>query len=172
MSTIATRVTDAAILAKLDELGGNVSRTAKELKVRKARVVAVNAAAGNPAEGKKQRTVFEAAEAAVLHLAGVIEGMTKRDTSEAHRLAVLYGVAVDKLLLVAGKPITIHQQQTTTTAFDFTKLSRAEMMELLRLHDKLNGVPEPLNVSDLDSPVIYCDESPDCVKPPDEDTGG
>lgn len=50
-------MTHADILAKLDVPIRHLGRTALELKLRKTRVVAMNAAAGNHPADKKRRTV-------------------------------------------------------------------------------------------------------------------
>jgi hypothetical protein len=172
MAATVQKVTDADILTKLDELGGNVSRTAKELKVRKARVVEVNAAAGNPAEDKKRKTVFEAAEEAVIHLGGLLANMTKRDGAEnAKGIATSFGIAVDKLLLIAGKPIAISQSSANATSKTVNvndlldRLERHEIEQLLTLRDKANGIPEPEELSDLDNPEVYSDDDPEFATP-------
>lgn len=180
MARTNSTVTDAQILAYLEANDGNTSKTAKDLKVGKGRVHALNKTR-NPShrtrDPERKRTVFEAAEGAVLHLAEVLETLTKRDGAEnAKGCAIAFGIAVDKLLLIAGKPISIQQNQSgPTPVLDLSALSREDLLTMLALHDKANKITPPVLVNDLSTPVVYDDESPECVAPPvhaGSDAGG
>jgi hypothetical protein len=160
------RVSDTEVLIALEANGGHISNTAKQLRIRKSRVVAINRTAGNPAADKNRKTVLEAVEGAVLHVCAVIETVTIHTAKDAHRLAILLGVAVDKLVALADKQNATQQRPSSgTPMFDITRVTRDELHELYRLHDKINGIEPPEELSDLDNPVCYDDDSPDGLRP-------
>lgn len=145
-------VSDAAILAKMDECGGHISRTAKELRIRKSRVVAVNRAAGNPAKGKKERTAIEAAEDEVTRLCYVIQNLTLSDGKLASDLARMFGKATDRYMALVEKANAHRPSVPAVTLSDLLRIPRAELLELIRKHDERAGVMPPPEVGASTSP--------------------
>lgn len=165
------KLTDDEILDELRANGVNSTKAARDLGVNKVRVVrlAKQLRATEPSDGSAvapKRTPLEASEGAVVRMAEVIERFNPaKDAEHAHRIAQLYTAAVQQYLLIANRPNVIQKTEGGgPTDFDLSRLSRAEMVELVRLHDKLNGI-EAIEVSDLSRPVIYDDHSPDCTAP-------
>lgn len=161
-----SKVSDADIVIELVRNGGMTSAADAALGVRKGRSAAVSAKYGGIAEIQKRETSLLAADEAVKSLFAVLEQVRmghEPDTIKAVAIAV--GIAVEKLLLLAGKPNIFARidtnNETTVKTVDLTdlvnKLSRAELEQLMILRDKVSGIQEPEELSDIDNPVNYDD---------------
>lgn len=91
-------------------------------------------------------------EGVLLHLGAAIETITKGEWKDAHRLAILFGVAVDKYLaLEAGR--TAHQRRPhPMPMFDSPRLTGAGVEQPLVLRDAMHGVEPAEEVPDLANP--------------------
>lgn len=160
----------AHVLAEWDSNGGNTSHTARTFHIKRTTVldwVKGRVPVPPALRQEKKRLLADVLEETAIRMC---DGLTPADPN-CQKVATSVGIVVDKWVLVQTLrlPGQADPGSNGRPAYDFSKLTPAEIFQLAKIHGKAlpgHEDDEPENESDLDNPVLAGDQGDDVEAAP------